>query len=88
MMKRFLLFRSGNHSCSAGSVKYNDTDACWGSVTRKDAYMVFLVSADVFSANRLKLKLNTEQPGLNKWHSGLFAVLVIFFVALITTKEI
>ncbi|XP_056262698.1 transmembrane protein 104 isoform X2 [Pseudoliparis swirei] len=33
---------SGNHSCSAGSVKYNDTDLCWGSVTRKDAYRVFL----------------------------------------------
>ncbi|XP_061906299.1 transmembrane protein 104 [Entelurus aequoreus] len=32
----------GNHSCSAGAVKYNDTDACWGSVTRKDAYRVFL----------------------------------------------
>ncbi|GLD48880.1 transmembrane protein 104 [Lates japonicus] len=32
----------GNHSCSAGSVKYNDTDPCWGSVTRKDAYRVFL----------------------------------------------
>lgn len=34
---------SGNHSCSAGSVKYNDTDPCWGVVTRKDAYRVFLV---------------------------------------------
>eukprot|EP00064_Thunnus_orientalis_P017937 superscaffoldBa00003959_g18023 len=33
----------GNHSCSAGSVKYNDTDPCWGSVTRKDAYRVFLL---------------------------------------------
>uniref|UniRef100_G3PQ90 Amino acid transporter transmembrane domain-containing protein n=1 Tax=Gasterosteus aculeatus aculeatus TaxID=481459 RepID=G3PQ90_GASAC len=32
----------GNHSCSAGSVKYNDTDPCWGSVTRTDAYRVFL----------------------------------------------
>uniref|UniRef100_A0A3P8TQ57 Transmembrane protein 104 n=1 Tax=Amphiprion percula TaxID=161767 RepID=A0A3P8TQ57_AMPPE len=32
----------GNHSCSAGSVKYNDTDPCWGPVTRKDAYRVFL----------------------------------------------
>ncbi|XP_012991261.1 transmembrane protein 104 [Esox lucius] len=32
----------GNHSCSAGSVKYNDTDLCWGPVTRKDAYRVFL----------------------------------------------
>nr|XP_006635158.1 PREDICTED: transmembrane protein 104 isoform X2 [Lepisosteus oculatus] len=33
----------GNHSCSAGSsVKYNDTDACWGPVKRKDAYRVFL----------------------------------------------
>ncbi|KAG7238960.1 hypothetical protein INR49_030511, partial [Caranx melampygus] len=32
----------GNHSCSAGAVKYNDTDPCWGSVTRKDAYRVFL----------------------------------------------
>lgn len=32
----------GNHSCSTGSVKYNDTDSCWGSVTRKDAYRVFL----------------------------------------------
>ncbi|KAJ8254493.1 hypothetical protein COCON_G00211050 [Conger conger] len=32
----------GNHSCSAGSVKYNDTDLCWGSVKRKDAYRVFL----------------------------------------------
>ncbi|XP_045073489.1 transmembrane protein 104-like isoform X2 [Coregonus clupeaformis] len=32
----------GNHSCSAGSVKYNDTDLCWGPVTRKDAYKVFL----------------------------------------------
>ncbi|XP_068433927.1 transmembrane protein 104 [Clinocottus analis] len=32
----------GNHSCSAGGVKYNDTDPCWGSVTRKDAYRVFL----------------------------------------------
>ncbi|TNN23045.1 Transmembrane protein 104 [Liparis tanakae] len=41
----------GNHSCSAGSVKYNDTDPCWGSVTRKDAYRVFLVSALVYSFN-------------------------------------
>nr|XP_029492378.1 transmembrane protein 104-like [Oncorhynchus nerka] len=32
----------GNHSCSAGSVKYDDTDLCWGPVTRKDAYKVFL----------------------------------------------
>ncbi|KAJ8389160.1 hypothetical protein AAFF_G00123660 [Aldrovandia affinis] len=32
----------GNHSCSAGNVKYNDTDSCWGSVKRKDAYRVFL----------------------------------------------
>ncbi|KAF6737293.1 Transmembrane protein 104, partial [Oryzias melastigma] len=32
----------GNHSCSAGSVKFNDTDACWGPVTRGDAYRVFL----------------------------------------------
>ncbi len=37
--------RSGNHSCSAGSVKYNDTESCWGPVRRKDAYRVFLVSA-------------------------------------------
>ncbi|XDV13653.1 hypothetical protein PO909_002022 [Leuciscus waleckii] len=35
----------GNHSCSAGSVKYNDTESCWGPVRRKDAYRVFLVSA-------------------------------------------
>lgn len=40
----FVLLRSGNHSCSAGSVKYNDTDPCWGSVSRKNAYRVFLVS--------------------------------------------
>ncbi len=39
--------RSGNHSCSAGSVKYNDTESCWGPVRRKDAYRVFLVSAAV-----------------------------------------
>ncbi|KAM9393155.1 transmembrane protein 104 [Pholidichthys leucotaenia] len=32
----------GNHSCSDESVTYNDTDPCWGSVTRKDAYRVFL----------------------------------------------
>uniref|UniRef100_A0A8C6S5U3 Transmembrane protein 104 n=1 Tax=Neogobius melanostomus TaxID=47308 RepID=A0A8C6S5U3_9GOBI len=32
----------GNHSCSSGSVKYSDTDPCWGPVTRKDAYRVFL----------------------------------------------
>ncbi|XP_051987427.1 transmembrane protein 104-like [Xyrauchen texanus] len=32
----------GNLSCSAGSVKYNDTDSCWGPVRRKDAYRVFL----------------------------------------------
>ncbi|XP_693756.3 transmembrane protein 104 isoform X1 [Danio rerio] len=32
----------GNHSCSAGSVKYNDTESCWGPVRRKDAYRVFL----------------------------------------------
>lgn len=36
---------SGNHSCSAGSVKYNDTESCWGPLRRKDAYRVFLVSA-------------------------------------------
>lgn len=36
---------SGNHSCSAGSIKYNDTEACWGPVSRKDAYRVFLVSS-------------------------------------------
>lgn len=34
----------GNHSCSAGSVKYNDTDSCWGPVRRKDAYRVFLAT--------------------------------------------
>ncbi|XP_052392463.1 transmembrane protein 104 [Carassius gibelio] len=34
----------GNHSCSAGSVKYNDTDSCWGPVSRKDAYRVFLAT--------------------------------------------
>ncbi|XP_043091751.1 transmembrane protein 104-like isoform X2 [Puntigrus tetrazona] len=33
----------GNHSCSAGSVKYNDTESCWGPVSRKDAYRVFLL---------------------------------------------
>ena len=44
-----VLLCSGNHSCSAGSVKYNDTDPCWGSVTRKDAYRVFLVSPDSLS---------------------------------------
>ncbi|KAJ3601356.1 hypothetical protein NHX12_032327 [Muraenolepis orangiensis] len=32
----------GNHNCSAGPVKYNDTDPCWGPVTRNDAYRVFL----------------------------------------------
>ncbi|MBN3304890.1 TM104 protein, partial [Amia calva] len=33
----------GNHSCSAGSsIKYNDTDSCWGPVKRKDAYRIFL----------------------------------------------
>ncbi|CAL8302258.1 unnamed protein product [Merluccius merluccius] len=32
----------GNHSCSAGGVKYNDTDPCWGAVSRNDAYRVFL----------------------------------------------
>ncbi|KAK3520474.1 hypothetical protein QTP70_024083 [Hemibagrus guttatus] len=32
----------GNHSCSTGGIKYNDTDACWGPVRRKDAYRVFL----------------------------------------------
>ncbi|XP_056309267.1 transmembrane protein 104 [Danio aesculapii] len=32
----------GNHSCSTGSVKYNDTESCWGPVRRKDAYRVFL----------------------------------------------
>ncbi|CAL8264674.1 transmembrane protein 104 [Gadus morhua] len=34
----------GNHSCSAGTVKYNDTDLCWGPVTRNDAYRVFLAA--------------------------------------------
>ncbi|KAG9343725.1 hypothetical protein JZ751_013103 [Albula glossodonta] len=32
----------GNHSCSSGNLKYNDTDSCWGPVKRKDAYRVFL----------------------------------------------
>lgn len=32
----------GNQSCSAGSVKYNDTESCWGPVRRIDAYRVFL----------------------------------------------
>ncbi|MFT7797699.1 transmembrane protein 104 isoform X1 [Arapaima gigas] len=32
----------GNHSCSAGNVKYNDSETCWGPVRRKDAYRVFL----------------------------------------------
>ncbi|RVE69960.1 hypothetical protein OJAV_G00083470 [Oryzias javanicus] len=32
----------GNHSCSAGSVKFNDTDTCWGPVSRGNAYRVFL----------------------------------------------
>ncbi|XP_034046417.1 transmembrane protein 104 [Thalassophryne amazonica] len=32
----------GNHSCSAGRGKYNDTDPCWGSVSRNNAYRVFL----------------------------------------------
>uniref|UniRef100_A0A3B5ML43 Amino acid transporter transmembrane domain-containing protein n=1 Tax=Xiphophorus couchianus TaxID=32473 RepID=A0A3B5ML43_9TELE len=70
----------GNHSCSAGSVKYNDTDACWGSVTRKDAYRVFLVSADVFSANRLNQKFNTEQAWLNKWHSAFTMMIILALI--------
>lgn len=42
----FLLPCSGNHSCSAGSVQYNDTDPCWGgALSRKSAYRVFLVSS-------------------------------------------
>ncbi|XP_062342266.1 LOW QUALITY PROTEIN: transmembrane protein 104 [Osmerus eperlanus] len=32
----------GNQSCSAGSVQYNDTDVCWGSISRLNAYRVFL----------------------------------------------
>ncbi|KAF7698098.1 transmembrane protein 104 [Silurus meridionalis] len=32
----------GNHSCSTGSIKYNDTDVCWGPVRRIDAYRAFL----------------------------------------------
>lgn len=38
----------GNHSCAAGSVKYNDTDICWGPLTRKDAYRVFLALFTLF----------------------------------------
>ncbi|XP_020384544.1 transmembrane protein 104 isoform X1 [Rhincodon typus] len=35
----------GNQSCSAGSkVKHNDTDPCWGSVRRIDAYRIFLTA--------------------------------------------
>ncbi|XP_028674745.1 transmembrane protein 104 [Erpetoichthys calabaricus] len=33
----------GNLSCSAGSsLKYNDTEVCWGHVKRQDAYRIFL----------------------------------------------
>ncbi|XP_039598615.1 transmembrane protein 104-like, partial [Polypterus senegalus] len=33
----------GNHSCSAGSsFKHNDTEQCWGTVKRQDAYRIFL----------------------------------------------
>lgn len=41
----WLVLCSGNHSCSAGSVKYNDTDLCWGTLSRNSAYRVFLVSS-------------------------------------------
>ncbi|XP_043941096.1 transmembrane protein 104 [Protopterus annectens] len=36
-------FSSGNNSCSGGSSeKHNDTDPCWGSLKRIDAYRIFL----------------------------------------------
>eukprot|EP00062_Callorhinchus_milii_P004494 gi/632942923/ref/XP_007886689.1/ PREDICTED: transmembrane protein 104 isoform X2 [Callorhinchus milii] len=35
----------GNQSCSAKSkIKHNDTDPCWGSVRRIDAYRIFLTA--------------------------------------------
>ncbi|XP_071256866.1 transmembrane protein 104-like isoform X3 [Salvelinus alpinus] len=74
----------GNHSCSAGSVKYDDTDLCWGPVTRKDAYKVFLSIFTVmlgpfvfFDAQKTKyLQILTS---LMRWIGlGLWPLLGIF----------
>lgn len=36
---------SGNDSCGVeADTKYNDTDLCWGSLRRVDAYRIYLVS--------------------------------------------
>lgn len=58
----FLLPRSGNHSCSAGRVQYNDTDPCWGgALSRKSAYRVFLVSS---CCHRQLRDAGQEVPGV------------------------
>lgn len=55
--KSVFVSHSGNHSCSAGSVKYNDTESCWGPLRRKDAYRVFLVSPAAHGARSNKRTL-------------------------------
>uniref|UniRef100_A0A8C1DII8 Transmembrane protein 104 n=2 Tax=Cyprinus carpio TaxID=7962 RepID=A0A8C1DII8_CYPCA len=61
----------GNHSCSAGSVKYNDTDSCWGPVRRKDAYRVFLVST---AAPVTNTNCQTQAP---RWQHFSFTMMII-----------
>ncbi|KAM6957430.1 transmembrane protein 104 [Aplochiton taeniatus] len=62
----------GNHSCSAGAVKYNESDPCWGPVTRKDAYRVFLSIFTLFMGpftffNAQKTKYLQILTSLMRW---------------------
>ncbi|KAM8823972.1 transmembrane protein 104 [Synchiropus picturatus] len=70
----------GNHSCSAGSLKYNDTDLCWGPVTRINAYRVFLSAFTLLLGpftffNAQKTKYLQILTSLMRWIA--FAMMII-----------
>ncbi|XP_068605504.1 transmembrane protein 104 [Brachionichthys hirsutus] len=73
----------GNHSCGAGGLKYNDTDPCWGSVSREDAYRVFLTAFMLLVGpftffNAQKTKYLQIFTSLMRWIA--FTMMIVFAV--------
>ncbi|XP_042198396.1 transmembrane protein 104 [Callorhinchus milii] len=75
----------GNQSCSAKSkIKHNDTDPCWGSVRRIDAYRIFLTAFSLLLGpftffNVQKTKYLQIVTSLMRW----IAFIIMIILALI-----
>ncbi|XP_042305900.1 transmembrane protein 104 isoform X2 [Sceloporus undulatus] len=80
--------RIGNHSCSVeDSIKYNDTDKCWGRIRRIDAYRIYLAAFTLLLGpftffNVQKTKYLQIMTSMMRWIA--FVIMIILALLRIT----